>query len=151
MAINPAHPPTWPFLSNRILHSDHILQGSVTQQLTASSSRTRYVAESHYNSAPTTTWTSLAHNPQYHLITHAPHTPPIKQTQHIHQHTRSRYTGPENLRGRYQSNAKTPIYARHSSIHTKCNQVYYTLQHKKTSRQIYTFFRLLQTNIHHMQ
>ena len=55
-----------------------------------------------------------------HLITPAPHTPPIKQAQRMHQNTRSRYTRPETRTRQIPvQRYDTPIYTRHSHIHTR--------------------------------
>ena len=53
-------------------------------------------------------------------VTPAPHTPPIKQAQHMHQNTRSRYTRPEKRTRQIPVQCYgTPICTRHSHIHTR--------------------------------
>jgi len=56
--------------------------------------------------------------PLVHLITPAPHTPPIKQAQSMHQNTRSRYTRPEKRTRQIPvQHHDTPICTRHSHTH----------------------------------
>ena len=59
----------------------------------------------------------------------------------MHQNTRSRYTRPENVLGRYQSNATTLPFTHDIRIYTRSpNWVYCTLPHKKdVTANIYVF------------
>jgi len=58
--------------------------------------------------------------PLVHLITPAPHTPPIKQAQRMHQYTRSRYTRPGKRTIHIPvQHHDTPICTPHSHIHTR--------------------------------
>jgi len=151
MAIIPSHPPTWSCLLNSNLHSARTLQRGASQPLPTTSSRTRYVADFTLNLHPYTNLPITGVLPLVHLITPAPHTSPIKQAQHMHQNTCSRYTRPE----KHMRQIPVPTL-RHTHLHTTFAYTHdvrtrFTTHYptKNMLRLISSFPRLLQRSTPH--
>ena len=117
------------------LHSACTLQRSTPQPLPTTSSRTRYVANFTLNLHPFTNLPITGILPLVHLITPAPHNPPIKQAQRMHQYTRSWNTRPGKC------TIQIPVQhhdTRHSNTHTRSHLgLLHNTPHKDITSNIY--------------